>query len=78
MKLINIVSGPHLFNEFIEAGQRPSVQLGHIFRGNLFVGVKIKEVAQHIAGGIADLKISVGKLFHDFLGNPHILLVVCG
>ena len=78
MELILVIGGLHLLDQGVELGDSPAVQGQHILGGHQIIGVKAVEVAQAVAGGVAELQIVLAQLLEDLLGAAHVHMVVGG
>ena len=67
MELIVAVGGLGLFDERVQAGDRPAVKLLHVLGLDKVVCVEAVEVAQAVAGGVAELEVVLRKLLEDLL-----------
>ena len=78
MELVVLVGVLHLLDQGVELGDGPTVQGQHILGSHQIVGVKAVQVAQAVAGGVAELQIVLAQLLEDLLGAAHVHMVVGG
>ena len=57
MELIVVVGRGGLFNEGVKACERPAVELHHVLGLYEVVCVEAGEVAEAVAGGVAELEV---------------------
>ena len=65
-------------DQAVQLGQRPAIQLLHFLGGNQIVRVEFIQVAQAVAGGVAELQVILSDLLEDLLGAAHVRVVVGG
>ena len=77
VELVAVVTLAYLCGQFIQLHQRPLVQIGQVSISDCIgLGIEISEVAQNIAGRVADLQIVLREMLEHILGDTHILTVV--
>ena len=77
-ELIVIVSLGALFNQGVQAGDGPAVQLQHIGGSHQLVGIKAVQIAQAVPGGVAELQVVLGELLEDGVGAADVGMVIGG
>ena len=77
MELIAIIRLLRQRDQVVKLRQRPLVQFCQLLKRNqIFVGVKITDIAKDIARGIADLSVNLGKFLKNIAGNADIGMLV--
>ena len=78
MEFVIVISFRHFFHQSVELCYGPAIQREHFCRRNRIVGIEIGEIAQTVAGCIAEFEILLGELFEDLPAAADIHMVVAG
>ena len=65
MELIVVIGGEALGDQLVQLGDGPVVQLLHLLGGHQMVGIEALQVAQAVAGGVAELQVVLAELLKD-------------
>ena len=76
VELIVAVGLLGLFNELVELGDEPAVELGHILGLDKLRGVEVDEVIEHELAGVAELEVVLAELLEDLLRAAHVRVIV--
>ncbi len=79
MKLVTVIRGHDLLLNLAGAFHRPFVQAEHLFRcDSMLRRVKVPQIGQQIARGIAHAPIGIGGAFENLIGDAYLAAVIGG
>ena len=78
MELIVLIRRFGLVDQLVELRHRPAVQRKHLFRRDRVLRIETVEVAEAVAGRIAELQVVLAQLLENLLGAAHVDVIVGG